>query len=124
LKNVVPLKIVYQITQKDIPQIKKYIKEKKKFEQKNLLQPHDIFKNRHQNMQEISSYDNYLKTAGRNADRKDRDYKSISEHAFQYINPAIINPELTIEPWTRGGISTRTDNKKSSRRNIKKREIF
>lgn len=39
-------------------------------------------------------------------------YRNPEEHYFEFIENDFQNPENTIEPWTRGGINTRMNNKK------------
>jgi hypothetical protein len=47
--------------------------------------------------------------------KKSYGYRNPAEHYFQYLDPDIFNPSNTVEPWKRGGVSTRLNNKTSGK---------
>lgn len=98
ITDILSLKKTYQITKQDIIKIRDFLDKQKKYKKK-------IIENRKE--EEEKKFNDYGK--------KYIDHKKIAEHRFQYVNPKIINPILGVEVWDRGGVSSRLDNRKSSR---------
>lgn len=113
------------------PRLKEYISKRKYYKKNNIVDIVSLRKTYQINDTDIDTLKKYLKKKKMDRDNKflDKnkkfvDYKKISEHSFQYVNPKIVNPVLGVEVWNRGGVSSRLDNKKSSRKTRENRELF
>ncbi len=105
--NVYPLEKTYKITKKDIELIKKIKSLKKKKKTKN------------------DSTDNISYIESIPKSKKCLDNKELEKHQFQYILPITLNKEIGNENWlSRGGIDSRINNKKSTRKNGLARQFY
>ncbi len=51
-------------------------------------------------------------------------YRNPAEHFYQYVDPAFNDERFVVEPWIRGGVSTRRDNKALAKQRAYRRHVM